>query len=209
LAASIQDTQAEASCAFNLGRAYEGLGDVRDLALAEHWYQRSLELRTKEDSVGRAGYVGQLGSVAHRRFFDAEKAGRSHAECVGYLSKAERYYKQALEMFPAGAIRGLATTHQLLGVVYSRAGRIDEALRQYHESIRHREAMQDCFGAGQTRYNAAIALSRAGRLADARDWAQAALRDFEACENADQEVIATLKLLEQIESDLQATPPPS
>jgi len=43
----------------------------------------------------------------------------------------------------------------------------------------------------------------------AREWAQSALRDFQACENADQEVVNTLKLLEQIESGLQATPPPA
>jgi hypothetical protein len=42
-----------------------------------------------------------------------------------------------------------------------------------------------------------------------RDWAQAALRDYEACENADQEIVDTLKLLEQIESRLRGTSPPS
>jgi hypothetical protein len=48
-----------------------------------------------------------------------------------------------------------------------------------------------------------------GHLTDARDWAQSALRDFQTRENAEQEVVNTLKLLEEIESDLRATSPPS
>ena len=77
------------------------------------------------------------------------------------------------------------------------------------ESIRYCEAMQDRFGAGQTRYNAARALTRTDRFVDAREWAQSALRDFQACENAEQYVVKTFKLLELIESDLRATSPPS
>lgn len=57
--------------------------------------------------------------------------------------------------------------------------------------------------------NVAATLAPAGRFADAREWDQSALRDFEACENADREVIETLKLLEEIESALRATSPPS
>jgi hypothetical protein len=62
--------------------------------------------------------------------------------------------------------------------------------------------------AGQTRYNAA-ALARAGRFPDAHEWAQSALRDYQASENADQYIVETLKLLEWIESALRATSPPS
>jgi len=55
----------------------------------------------------------------------------------------------------------------------------------------------------------ALALANAGRLTDAREWAQAALRDFQACENVELEVVKTLKILERIESGLRATSPPS
>jgi hypothetical protein len=56
--------------------------------------------------------------------------------------------------------------------------------------------MQDRFAAGGMRYNAALALARAGRFADAREWAQSALHDFQACENTQQEVVKTRKPLE-------------
>src|SRR5664279_1796292 len=103
-------------------------------------------------------------------------------------------------MFPANAVAELATTHHLLGIVHAHAGQIDPALGHYRESIRYFVAMQDRFRAGSSRFNAALALADTGRFADARDWAQSALRDFEACENADRYVVKALKLLELIES---------
>jgi tetratricopeptide (TPR) repeat protein len=116
---------------------------------------------------------------------------------------------EALDMFPADAVADLATTHNHLGGIYGVAGQFDTALRHFRESIRHFEAMQDRFGAGQSRFNAALALTVASRFADARDYGRSALRNFQACESADQEVVDTLKLLEEIESHLRANPPPS
>jgi tetratricopeptide (TPR) repeat protein len=209
LAESVENVSMVASCAFNLGHAYEDLAGIRDLAIAEQCYQRALELRTKEDHMGRAGCFAQLGSVSYLRFFDARKANRPPEECVGHLSTAEQYYKQALGMIPADAIQGLAVIHGQLGNVYAAAGKIDAARGHRRESIRYQATMQDRFAAGHTRYNEAITLVQTGRFTEARDWAQAALRDYRSCENADQEVVKTLKLLEQIESDLQATSRPS
>jgi tetratricopeptide (TPR) repeat protein len=205
LAEQIQDSPLAAACAFNLGHAYMDLPGIRDLALAERWYQRSLDLRARNDQIARAQCLGQLGSVAYRRFLDPGEA----AQRLRHLSQAQQYYEKALEMFPANAVRELATAHSLLGNIYGDAGQIDTALRHYRESIRYSEAMQDRFGAGQARFNAALALARAGRFADARDWAQSALRDFQACQNADERVVGTLNLLELIESRLRATSPPS
>jgi tetratricopeptide (TPR) repeat protein len=209
LAESIQDAQAARIYSFKLGNAYEALGGIRDLALAELWYQRALTLCAEEDRMGRARCLGQLGSVAYRRFRDARKTSQRPEEYVGHLSRAEQHCMQALELFPKNAVRELAPTHNQLGNIYGAADQIDAALHHYREAIRYSEAMQDPFAAGQTRYNAAATLSRAGRFADARDWAQSALRDFQACENAEQEIVTTLKLMELIESDLRSTSPPS
>jgi len=112
-------------------------------------------------------------------------------------------------MFPGNAIRERAAVHNQLGKIYNDAQQADAALLHYRESVRYKDAMQDHFGAGRTRENAARALGGASRFADAREWAQAALRDFQASNNADQEVVDTLKLLEQIESALRGTSPPS
>jgi tetratricopeptide (TPR) repeat protein len=112
-------------------------------------------------------------------------------------------------MFPPNAAPELATIHNHLGVLYASAGQTDTALHHFRAAIRYQESMQDRFGAGQTRYNAAFALIRVGRFEDARDWAQSALRDYQACGNADEEVVKTLQLLAQIESGLRASAPPS
>ncbi len=209
LAESIQDSQGAAGCANNLGCAYEELAGIRDLATAERWYQRSLELRADSDHIGRGGSLSQLGSVAARRFLEALGAGRPTEECMRHFSNAEQYHKQALGMFPRSAVRERAIAHSQLGFIYGEAGRFDAALRHYRESLRDSEAMRNRFLGGCTRFNAALCLADAGRFADARDWAQAALRDYQACENAEQEIVKTLKLLEQIESGLRATSPPS
>jgi tetratricopeptide (TPR) repeat protein len=205
LAQQLSDTQAANICAFNLGHAYKDIPEIRDLSLAAHWYQRSLDMSAKEDRMGRATSLGQLGSVAYERFRETEDANerRSH------LSKAAEYYQQALSLIPANAPRELAITHNQLGNILDDAGQLDAALHHYRESIRHKEAMQDRFGAGQTRRNAALVLINAGRFDDALDWAQAALCDFQACDNADREIAKTLRLLEEIESARQATSPPS
>jgi tetratricopeptide (TPR) repeat protein len=168
-----------------------------------------LDLTAKEDRMGRAGCLGSLGSVAHERFLEARKANRLPDECVPHLSHAKEYCKQALEMLPANAVPGLSVTHNELGGIHYDAGEIEAAIHHFRKAIHYCEAMQDRFSAGQVRYNAARTVVRVGRFTDAREWAQSALRDFQACENADQKVVKTLKLLERIESDLRGTSPPS
>ena len=209
LVEKIADTHLAEVYAFNLGHAYKDLAEIRDLAVAEQWYRRSLDLCAKEDRMGQAGTLCQLGSVAREQFLDARKAKRPSEECAGHLSQAEKHYRQALAMLPPNTVSELATVHNQLGNVYDDAGQVDTALRHYRESIRYKEAMQDSFAAGKTRYNVAATLFRARRFGDAREWAQSALRDYEACENAEEKVVMTLKLLELIESALQAPSPPS
>lgn len=179
--------------------------EIRDLAVAEQCYRRSFELYSEEDRMGRARCLGQLGSVALKRFLEARQASRPAEEGLQHLSQAAHYYQQALDMTPANALPERATAHNQLGNIYADTGQIEAALRHYRESIRYKEAMQDRFGAGGTRCNAARILARKGRFADAHDWARSALRDYESCENADERIVDTLKLLEVIESALQAT----
>jgi hypothetical protein len=50
-------------------------------------------------------------------------------------------------------------------------------------------------------------LGNAGRLIEALEWAHAALRDYEASENADAEIIKSTELIRRIESDLSKTQP--
>ncbi len=63
-------------------------------------------------------------------------------------------------------------------LIYRNGGDIDRALHLYQQDIRYCEGAGDIFGAGDTRRNVAMALLTAGRLSDARAYAEAALANF-------------------------------
>jgi tetratricopeptide (TPR) repeat protein len=150
-----------------------------------------------------------LGAVAFRRFLKAREGNMAVEECLREISEAESYSKRALSMFPPDAVGDLASAHLQLGNIYANAGQIDAALRHCRESIGLFEVKPNRFPAGQVRWIAANALARAGRFSDAREWAQDALRDFQASQDADKEVVKILKLLGQIESELRGSSQPS
>ena len=66
-------------------------------------------------------------------------------------------------------------------------------------AIRLREAQGNLYAAAQARYNLAIALRKAGSFADAREYAEAALRDYQTYgPGAANEVQETLALISAI-----------
>jgi tetratricopeptide (TPR) repeat protein len=191
LGGAIGDAAVQAVCAFNLGRAYRNIADLRNLDEAERWYRQSLDLFAPDDRLGRGRCVGQLGLVAYERFLDAQTAKRPFRrfldaltgkrrpeELAGYLAEAARLYQQALDMMPATAVTERGTIHGQLGVIHRNAGDIDRALHHYQQAIRYFEQAGDIFGAGQTRYNVGLALLNARRPSDARAYAEAALANF-------------------------------
>jgi tetratricopeptide (TPR) repeat protein len=205
LAELLEDSQLTCDCVFNLGHAYKDLEGIRDLDQAEQCYRRSLDLTATEDRTACAQCLNQLGATAFARFDEARKTKRSAEECLGHLENAHQYDTRALEMTPPNAFRSLAMTHRNLGIVYSSRGQIAAATGHYQESIRYCEITGDRFEAGQARSCLAKTLAQARHFPDAHEWAQAALRDFQACESTDQEIIETLNLVQQIESDLRAS----
>ena len=201
LSEQIGDRPAAAIAAFNLGHAYMDIPAIRDLPQAERWYRRSLELHDERDRLGRGKCLGQLGSVAFERFQEARSAGRPEAELVGHLNTAVGFYHQALDLLPDNAVNDLAVAHNQLGEIYRNAGDIDRALPHYRESIRLTEASGNVYGAAQTRFNVALALAQSGRVADAREYARAALRNFETYgAGAAQEIQRTQQLLARLDA---------
>ncbi len=190
---------AEAAAAFNLGHAYKDLPALRDLSQAEGWYRRSLELTDERDRQGRAQCLGQLGLVAYERFREAQAASKPESELLRHLNDALRFYHQALDLLPPNAVDDLAVTHHQLGNVYDDAGDLDRALPHYRESIRYDEMQGNLYGAAQTRSNVAIALAQAGRLADAREYAHAALRNYQTYGDRAADIQQTQGLIADIE----------
>jgi tetratricopeptide (TPR) repeat protein len=206
LSEQIGEKAGAAICAFNLGRAYTDIPAIRDLAQAERWYRRSLELHDERDRLGRSNCLNQLGLVAQERFREARKVARSEEELLRHLNAAVQYYHQALDLTPPNAVDALAVTHNALGAIYGDAGNLDRALPHYRESIRYEEMQGNLYGAAQTRFNVAIALADAGRLAEARLYAQAALRNYveNYGDGAAAETQRTHGLIEEIERAMGA-----
>ena len=209
LSLRIDDRPGAAATAFNLGHVYTGgetgqTSSLRDLDQAEQWYRHSLELRDEHDRLGRSKCLGQLGAVARERFKDARAADRPEKELLRLLNDAAGLYRQALELLPDTAVLDLAVAHGQLGNTYGDAGDLDRALPHYRASIQYEERQGNVYAAGQTRFNVACDLANAGRLVDAREYALAALRNFESYGNrAAAEIARTQRLLAQIEEAIK------
>jgi tetratricopeptide (TPR) repeat protein len=118
--------------------------------------------------------------VAYKRFEEAKAAGQPEPAVLGFLNTAVSRYHKALKLLPPNAVDNLAIVHNALGAAYmDGAGDIDSALPHFRKAIRYFEAADDLYHSALVRCNVASSLARNGRLADARDYAAAALRNFE------------------------------
>jgi tetratricopeptide (TPR) repeat protein len=203
LARRIGDQQVVAVAALNLGNAYEEIPALRDLNAAERWYQLGLELHEEAgDHLGQAHSISLIGYVHRERFKEAREANRPEAEVLTHLNAALRAYHEALELFPADAVNEIAVTHNQLGNIYIAGNELDTALRHWQEAIRQSEAAGNRYGAAESRFNVALALTQRRRFSDALKWAQAALRDYRAY--GDRAAAGTAKA-QQLITDIEQT----
>jgi tetratricopeptide (TPR) repeat protein len=173
---------------------------LRDLDAAERWYRRSLDLFAADDRLGRSKGLSQLGYVAWERFKDARQTHAPEAELLNHLNAAAGYYNQGLALLPPDAVDALAVTHNQLGLIYKDAGDLERALYHYNQDIHYDEMAGNLYGAGQTRFNIALALQGVGRFVDALLYARAALRNFEPYgQGAAEDIQDTQRLIAQIE----------
>jgi tetratricopeptide (TPR) repeat protein len=174
----IDDHQNEAKLALALGNAYREVPDLRNPDQAEQWYQHALTLRDPADQLGRAICLGSLGSIAVDRFDDSRAAGQPEPILLDHLNTALRHYQQSLDLTPVVDHQTRAVIESHFGGIYHRAGDNRQALLHYQQSIQHKEARDDVYGAGETRFNIAILLGDANRAAEALLYARAALDNF-------------------------------
>ena len=170
---------------------------IRDLAQTERWYRRSLELRAEGDRLGQAKCLSQLGLVAYERFLEARTAGLPQEELLRHLNAAAGLYHQALKFDPPDHVEDLAIDHNQLGNIYQDAGDLDRALPHYREAIRYFEVAGALYNAATARRNVAVGLANAGHLADAREYAHAALRNYQTYgDRAADEIQQTQRLID-------------
>jgi tetratricopeptide (TPR) repeat protein len=174
----IGDRRAEASCAYNLGRALSNIPELRDLTEAENWYRRSLDLLDHGNNLTRGKCHNSLGSIAQMRFIDALRAGHEPTELLRHLNDAINFYQEGLKLIPDTAPAHRAVACSQLGSLYGDAGEIEIALRYYRQGIRYLESSGDIYAAAQSRFNVSVDLLKEGRVPDALAFAEAALHNF-------------------------------
>jgi len=195
------------ACNFNLGHVYLQISTLRDLKQAEKCYRRALELHQEYDHLGRAKCMNQLGYVAYERFQESLAAKQPEEDLLRHLNCAAQFHYQALNLLPSDELNSLSITHHALGNIYSHlAGNFNRALSHYHEAIRYAEASDDnLYSAATTRIKVSLALANAGRLNEARLYAQAALGNYETFgDRAATEIKQTQEWIAKIERDLKA-----
>ena len=107
---------------------------------------------------------------------------------LGLVKEARKNYEKVLSLNPAD-------TDALynLGVLCRETGKTEEAIRYF-------EAAGALYNAATARFNVALALAQAGRLADAREYAHAALRNFQTYgDRAADKIQKTQGLIAEIE----------
>lgn len=172
---------ASATVALGLAQSYLDVPPIRDLTQAEYWTRSSLERRNSNDGLGRSDCHGKLGMIALERFREARAASRPEVELLSHLNGALARYREAINLTPLDAFNSLATLHNQLGTIYAEAGHTDCALADFRKAIALHEQNGDLYLAGDTRRNVALALAQASRLSDAREYALAAIRNFQMC----------------------------
>ena len=121
-----------------------------------------------------------------------------------HLKNAAQFYHRTLDLLPPNAVDDLAAVHNVLGCIYYDVCDLDRALQHYNQAIRYLESADDFYHAAMTRSNVAVTLANVGRLSDAREYAYAALRNYEQYGEATaKEQAQTKQLIEMIEKDLK------
>ena len=186
----------------SLGRAFLRLPGLQDLDQAEHWFQKSLDLRVESDRLGKGTALSDLGSIALRRFQLALAARQPVEESFAHLHRAANLYQDSLDWMPPDAASDLPVLHNQLAMIYQGMGEVESSLYHSREAIREYEKTGKLFAASQSRSNAAVTLLIADRRADALEYAQAALRGFESYgEKAMEEIERTRQLIAKIRGD--------
>jgi len=204
----IGDTTAQAIQASHLGNTYLVVPGLRDLDQAQHWHQRSLDLKPDHNRIGRAAAHGSLANVDFERFLDARDAGAPDTEQLTHLTAALTGYRQALDLLPADHHDYRATAHHQLGITYAEAGDVRQALHHYQQALHHMEARGNTYGAGQTRYAIALLFAGAGRPGDALHYAHAALDNYRIVgPGAADRIALAEQLIQHLDAEARPTSP--
>ena len=203
LAQKLGDRETAAQWTFDLGLAYTDELGVRNLDLADRWFQQSLALKDDDDRLGKAACYAELGRVSWEHFGMARKSNMAQVDLMRHLSDARQHYMRAIENDPPDDWVKLAHHNQELGHICFALGDLGRALPYYREAIRYYERQGNMVEAANTRFTLALSLRDGGRLAEARKFAVDAHAGFQKT-GGDPEMIGRAKrIVDSIEQRLE------
>lgn len=202
-----QEIQAQAVICLKIAQ-YFGSPKVRRFDYQQSWLLRSLHLRPESDRIGRARCLERLASLSFDDYLTATDANSPREGRFDSLNISIELFDQSLGLLSEDAILERARANFGLGRSLRELTRftpheprlVRTALGHYLEAIRGFETMNDAFHAGSCRLEAAPMLANCGRIDDAREYARAALMDFEKFEGGSREwADAARSILNQID----------
>lgn len=193
-----------ATTAFNLGNVFLLHPVVRNLDEAEQHFTDSLEQRDEHDDVGRAKCFIHLGIVAFNRFQENRGGRKSEKDLLTHLNAAIAFYNRGLSLLPSNAVDDLAVVCTNLGSIYYEASDFNSAIDYFQRAVHYSELQNDPYRANRVRRNLAATLLYSNRLGDAKEYALAALRNFETLgSSAAAEIQETKRVLALIEQEMR------
>ncbi len=176
----LDDKDNAAANAFHIGHAYFSIVEIKDLDKAESWYQKSLELMSKDDTLKYAMRLHELGQICYARFIEAVLSDKQNLDVLNDLiNKAAGFCYKALTVLPDSATRELKHIHSLLGNIYDDAGDPKKALEHYRIAIRLSEDRGELDVAAKVCREIARCLLKTNQLDDALDYAKESLRKLQ------------------------------
>ncbi len=191
-----------------LANAYMDFPSIRDLAKAEFFYRKILDLATKRgDPVTMGHAMHEVGQVLYRRFIDEMRLQTPRLDQANVLvNDAMKYAHESLHILPPRHPLG-SHVHHLLGNLYDDVGQPAVALKHYMKSIQIADVCNDLGGSSKGRREVARAYLKMGQLDNALAYALAAKECLETGTGssvAAGDLAAAQGLLETIQYEIHA-----
>jgi hypothetical protein len=191
LAKDSDSTYLQQTLSLNLSRAYAEVTRPPDLAKAETFALRSLELCAISNNRARAACMIQLSEVYWQRIHRAVESDRSREEVSHYAHQFASSCSAALSLLPSDAVEQRAAVLARMGNAFGFVGDLKQARRCVQDSIQLYSGAGRLYEAAKVRGRAALNFRRHGAYQDALAYAEAALSDFRQLDKDDDIAIAT------------------
>jgi tetratricopeptide (TPR) repeat protein len=180
------NSDARASTAVRLaGDAFRDLAPIRNYEYAERCYHRAAELIPDADGDRKGSIRVAQAAAAWARAREGGPIVWAGEKTGAEFIRIERLFKGSLALFPEGAVAHRAAAHNDLAMLYREAGRLTDALSHLSDALKGFLLVRDYRLSALVQENLAGLMERFGRLPEAREYANAAQRNYQRVGDVD------------------------